>query len=457
MTRRSDALVAALRDARDPLPAGELAARLDVSQPTLSRAVAEAGERIVRIGRARATRYALAREIPRAGSRWPLYRLDAQARPHRVGELRALRGEAFHFEPVAAMRALRDEFAQGLFPGLPWFLDDQRPQGFLGRAFARRHADELDAPDDVLRWNHDHVVRALLRHGENLAGDLLLGDAALEQALAFVQAPADAIESTQCAAHYAGLADAAMRGELPGSSAAGERPKFLATLREHGAWRSVIVKFSERAGSPAARRWADLLRCECLASETLRAHGLAAAEESIVEADGRTFLQSTRFDRTPVLGRRGFVSLAALDAAHYGRGPIEWWRFAEPLRHGGWIGAEDAARLRRVSLFGRLIANTDMHPGNVAFVLADSPPFALCPAYDMLPMRFAPAGTGEIVPRDYELAAPLPEIAEDWHAAASIAADFWGRVLDAADISADFRAIAESAAATLSAARARFA
>jgi hypothetical protein len=457
MTSRLDALVVALRETRDPVPAGELATRLGVSQPTLSRAVAEAGERVVRIGRARATRYALSREIPRAGSRWPLYRLDAQARPHRVGELRALRGEGFHLAPASRMPALRGEFAQGLFPGMPWFLDDQRPQGFLGRAFARRHADELGAPDDVLRWNHDHVVHALLRHGENLAGDLLLGDAALARALAFVQAPEDAIDAAQRETRYAILADAAMRGELPGSSAAGERPKFLATLREGATWRSVIVKFSERAGSPAAQRWADLLHCECLASETLRTHGIAAAQETIVEAGGRTFLQSTRFHRTPALGRRGFVSLAALDAAHYGRGPTEWWRFAEPLQRDGWIGAEDAVRLRRMSLFGRLIANTDMHLGNVAFEFADAPPFALCPTYDMLPMRFAPAGTGEIVPRAYELSPPLPEILDDRHAAAAAAADFWQRVLAAHHIGVDFRAIAESAMATLSIARERYA
>lgn len=457
MSTHAEAIVQALWQDPDPVPAGALAARIGVSQPTLSRALAEVGERVVRIGRARATRYALSRPIGGQGTRWPLYRIDAQARPHRVGELRALRGDGFHLQAATPMAALRGEFAHGLFPGLPWFLADQRPQGFLGRAFARRFADELGVPDDGLRWNQDHVVLALLRHGENLAGDLVLGEAALERALRFAQAPDDAIDPAEREPAYARLADAAMRGELPGSSAAGERPKFLATLREADAWRSVLVKFSERAGSPAAQRWADLLRCECLASDTLRAHGMAAAQESIVEAEGRTFLQSTRFDRTPGLGRRGFVSLASLDAAHYGEGPREWWRFAAPLAREGWIARDDAVRLRRVWLFGALIGNSDMHLGNVAFEFGATPPFALCPAYDMLPMLFAPAASGEVVPRAFELAPPHPDTLEDWHAAAAMAVDFWQQIAASEKISAPFRALAEGAAATVANARLRYA
>ncbi|MCC7536277.1 MAG: type II toxin-antitoxin system HipA family toxin YjjJ [Deltaproteobacteria bacterium] len=457
MAARVDALLATLREAHAPVPAGALATRLGISQPTLSRAAADAGQRVVRIGRARATRYALSREVPRAGSRWPLYRIDPDGSPHRLGELRALHGGAFHLEVVRRTTSLRGAFALGLFPGLPWFLDDVRPQGFLGRAFARAYADEVDAPTDVQRWNDDHVLRAWLRHGENLAGDLVLGEASLERALRFIRNPSDAIEPAKRETRFIELADAAMRGELPGSSAAGERPKFLATLREPGGGRSVLVKLSERAGSPAAQRWADLLRCERLASDTLRAHGIAAAHEEIVEAGGRTFLQSTRFDRTPRLGRRGFVSLASLDVAHLARGHGEWWRFAEPLRRDGWITEEDARRLRRLSLFGRFIANTDMHLGNVAFEMADALPLALCPAYDMLPMRFAPAGTGEIVPRDHDVAPPLPEILDDWRFAALAAEDFWQRVCGSDAISADFRSVAERALQTVGDARSRYA
>lgn len=48
-------LLALLR--HGPLDAPSLCQRLAISQPTLSRRIAEAGDAIVRIGRARATRY----------------------------------------------------------------------------------------------------------------------------------------------------------------------------------------------------------------------------------------------------------------------------------------------------------------------------------------------------------------------------------------------------------------
>jgi len=300
------------------------------------------------------------------------------------------------------------------------------------------------------------VVRALLRHGENLAGDLVLGERSLERALRHALAPDDAIDPAHRAARYAALADAAMRGELPGSSAAGERPKFVATLRQGDAFNGVIVKFSEPAGSPAAQRWSDLLRCEALAGEVLREHGIPAAEACIVEAAGRTFLQSTRFDRTPALGRRGFVTLAALDAAHHGLGPAEWWRHAGVLERDRWIDATSAARLRVLAQFGRLIANSDMHPGNVAFQFSGAPPFELCPAYDMLPMRFAPAGGGEVVARQFEVAPPQPETFGAWREAGGLAAQFWQRAAQLRELSDDFRGVAARAAEALEKARARF-
>jgi hypothetical protein len=240
-----------------------------------------------------------------------------------------------------------------------------------------------------------------------------------------------------------------LRGDPVGSSTAGEQPKFTTTLRDSDGYRSVIVKFSERNDTPGGQRWADLLHCEHLASAVLRTHGHSAAESEIVHADGRTFLQSTRFDRTPVLGRAGYVSLAALDAAFYGHATIEWWRVAETLRRDGWLNGEHAARLRVLGLFGALIGNTDMHLGNAALVLADAPPLSLAPAYDMLPMRFRPAASGEVVEREYEVLLPAPELHEEWRLAATIAGDFWHQAATDQQLSVGFRAIAERARAKL--------
>lgn len=446
---RYDQLLAILR--RDgPLTAAALGQALDVSQPTVSRALAQAGERIVRIGRARAARYALARDIGRAGSRWPLYRIDDTGHSERLGELRALHATGFHFEPERPLPTfLHGDFTSGLFPGLPWFLDDQRPQGFLGREFARRVSADIGANPDLLRWQEDDIVLALLRHGDDQSGDLVLGEDALQNAMQHILQPRDAIAAVSREIRYPALAEAAIRGENIGSSAGGEQPKFTTIIEAEDGFRPVIVKFSERSGTPAAQRWADLLRCEQIAGETLRAGGQAAAESAVLEADGRVFLESTRFDRTPVLGRHGFVSLAALDAAYYGHGRIDWWRFAGQLAADGWIDTDDARRLRVLGWFGALIGNTDMHLGNAGLVLTDTRPLALTPAYDMLPMAFRPASTGEIVERQYVVTLPTPEFRDDWRVASAMAEHFWQHVENSPSISGGFRAIASRARTAL--------
>lgn len=440
-----------------PLTAAALGRALEISQPSVSRLLASAGGRIVRIGRARASRYALGHDIARAGSRWPLYRIDSEGRGTGLGELRALHGGGFHFEPAHPMPAfVHGSFSDGLFPGLPWFLDDQRPQGFLGRAFVRRVAADIGAPDDLVRWQADDVVLALLRHGEDEPGDLVLGEDALQRAMQAMLSP-DVLALSERTVRYPEFAEAALAGEDLGSSAGGEQPKFTALLQETSGVRAVIVKFSERTTTPAGERWADLLQCEHLAGEVLREHGIAAAESEIVHADGRVFLQSTRFDRTPALGRRGLVSLAALDAAHYGHGRIDWWKFAPQLQRDGWLTADDARALAIRGWFGALIGNSDMHLGNASVVLRDARPLALAPSYDMLPMALRPASTGEVVARTLELVPPLPEQNALWSEAARMAQDFWWRVEARAGISVDMSRIAGEQARKLEAAISRFA
>ncbi|WP_043690817.1 type II toxin-antitoxin system HipA family toxin YjjJ [Luteimonas huabeiensis] len=441
---------------RGLLTAREIAAALGISQPTVSRTIA-AAPRILRIGRARATRYALLRDVARAGHRWPLYRLDAQQRTEQLGELRALAGGGFHFEPARPLPAfLHGEFADGLFPGLPWFLDDQCPQGFLGRAFARRLAADIGAPEDLARWGTDDVLLALLQHGQDLPGDLLLGERALRSAARQALDGAGALPVAQRAERYPALAEAALRGDPVGSSAGGEQPKFVVRLDPgDGTVREAIVKFSEAGDAPAAQRWADLLRCEAIAGDVLRAHGVAAAQSSILVAGGRTFLESIRFDRTPDGGRRGFVSLAALDAAFHGHGRIDWWRYAPQLEREGWINADAARRLAVLGWFGALIANSDMHLGNAGLVLDDRRPLALAPAYDMLPMLFRPAVSGEVVARPFEVSPPLPEQRAEWSIAARAAAEFWRRIADTGEIGKAFRSIAASAAAQIDRVRSR--
>lgn len=434
----------------------EIGQAIGASQPTVSRALAGLGDRVIRLGRGRASRYALVREVARAGHAWPLYRVDAQGRAAHLGTLSALFRDGFHFAASRPLPAFtREEFRDGLFPELPWFLDDQRPQGFLGRAFAQRIAADIGAPEDLQRWQSDDVVLALLTHGHDLPGDLVLGDAALQRALQQMLGFDHALPASERQVRYPERAEAALRGEDVGSSAGGEQPKFLATLREPAGVREVIVKFSDRRGTPAGQRWSDLLQCECIAANVLRAHGQAAARTDALEADGRVFLESTRFDRTADGGRHGFVTLAALDAAFHGHARIDWWRYADQLQGEGWIDADSAHRLRVLGWFGSLIGNSDMHLGNAGLILTDTRPLTLAPAYDMLPMMFRPASTGELVDREFKIVLPTPEQQADWREAAVAAEAFWAQVAVAEVVSEGFRAIAQDALAMVTRAMGR--
>ena len=432
------------------MAAADIARALGVSQPTVSRLIAAAGHEVIRIGKARSARYALARPIGRLGSNWPVYAIDAAGTPALLGRLHAIGTEQYLFAADASASAfMHGDFASGVFPGLPWFLADQRPQGFLGRAFAHRHARELSVRDDVLLWSDDDVVLALLRYGADEPGHLVLGEDNLQVALRSAAEARNTVSLADRRERYPQLAMTALQGDTVESSAGGEQPKFVVTLSKRNVPMPVIVKFSDSVTTPSGRRWADLLVCEAIATDVLRAHGIDAAHDEIIESENRVFLQSQRFDRTPERGRVGYVSLASIDGAYYGHGRIAWWRFAPQLRVDGWISADDADKLAVLGWFGELIGNTDMHLGNAALRLDQRRPFALLPAYDMTPMRFRPGAGGEVVAREYVVEQPLPESLEHWRRASRAAEVFWRRCADDERISRPFRKIAGSAAKKL--------
>ncbi len=423
-------------------PAAAIRRALGLTQPTFSRALART-DGLIRIGRARAARYGLSRSVANRGSHWPVYRLDARGAPRRVGLLHAVHVDCWWFEPSKrACRWLHGASSDGLFRGLPWFLADLRPQGFMGRAFGRRHGVDLGLPNDASRWTDDDVLLALLSRGEDLPGDFIVGEAALERVQRLRLAAPDAISRRARAKRYGELAAAAVAGELVGSSAGGEQPKFGATIADgNRSVRHVLVKFSDMVASAAGRRWADLLVCEHVAGEILRHARIASARSEIVDSGGRRCLEVSRFDRVGAHGRRGFVSLAALDANEYGMHD-DWRHAADRLERDGWIGAAGAQSLRTLRFFGQLIGNTDQHFGNVGFEFGEVRPFRLAPAYDMLPMLYRPAAAGEIVARRLEPELPPPEATAAWERGAALALVFWRRVAKDARISRDFRTIA---------------
>ncbi len=449
----SERLLDALR-ARRQASARELGAALGASQPSISRWLAMAGDQVVRFGRARHSRYAATRHVRGLGDRWPLYRIDGNGQPNAFGEFTALHGDGCLIATAQPVDWLRDEFRDGVFSGLPWFLDDMRPQGFLGRLFAQRSAHELGLDPDILRWNEDAVLTALLLRGDDGPGNFVLGDQALERAL---RSTPETIPAPQRTERYAALAQATLAGERAGSSAAGEQPKFTACVEDaDGSLRHVIVKFSESVeGNPVAQRWADLLICEHLASQLLGEHGHASARDELVWSHGQLCLESTRFDRTGAHGRHGFVSLAAWSDAHDGVRD-DWSNAAERMQRDDWLDADALEQVRQRWWFGRMIGNTDMHFGNLGFFLDDALPLQLAPSYDMLPMLYRPAANGSLVPRDYQPPTPLPAALAHWQKAAAWGVTYWQRVAQHPQISVDFRRIADDNRGRLTALRQRF-
>jgi hypothetical protein len=425
----------ALRQAGGVISAAELQTLLGVSQATVSRALApllRAGE-VQKVGAARSQRYVLLRKVPGVGSSVSIMRVDQQGQVTPFARLLPLAGGAVWVDEA-------DGHSQR-FDGLPWFLDDMRPQGFMGRTFARTHP-ELGLGPDPRQWNDDDCLRALCLFGEDLPGNLIVGEAAFARFHSLAERASTALSPED----YPAMAERAMQGTWPGSSAGGENPKFCTIV----AGRPVIVKFSTAGVGPADQRGRDLLVCEHLALLTLTQAGFAAARTQVFSAAGRYFLEVERFDRCGPDGRVGMVSLLVYDAEYVGT-VDNWAATAERMLARQLLTAADAEHLRLLEAYGQMIANTDRHYGNISLLLADDD-WTLAPCYDMLPMLYAPIN-GELVARDFG-ARPLQPSAATltvWAQAKSLARLFWQTAAEDARISSEFRAIAASNAACLAA------
>jgi hypothetical protein len=125
-----------------------------------------------------------------------------------------------------------------------------------------------------------------------------------------------------------------------------------------------------------------------------------------------------------VLGRRAAVRAAELAGALEISVPtLHRLLAASPLPI--LVAGKDAARIHRLWWYGRLIANTDMHLGNLSFQPAAGR-LRLAPAYDMLPMRYAPLAGGELPTPAWTPPLPLPRERETWLTARQAALTFWG-------------------------------
>ena len=396
------------------LPAAALQRQLGVSPATLMRTVRNSPE-VVRFGRARATRYAWQqRWINLDASRFPVLQIDAGGRAESVGHLVTLAARQTVWLPAGT-----------LYHGLPLAISDARPSGFLGRHFALQHAD-LRLPARLTDWSDHHVLLAMSRRGEDLPGNLLIGDESFArwQALPL---------NSHARSDYPMLADATIAGHPPGSSAGGERPKFGVLAGE----RHLLVKFAARGPDMAARRWCDLLVLESLALQVVTQHGIDGARTDFIESDRYCFLESERFDR---IGARGRAAVLSLAAAHDDLAD-NWSRAAVRLLERGRISEEDSRRLRWLDAFGAFIANTDRHHYNIVFFPRDGA-LTLAPAFDQVAMQYAPSADGQVQSNPMPLPVQTAETLDVWESARAAASEVWLRATDDDRLSDDMRRVA---------------
>jgi HipA-like C-terminal domain len=409
---------------RGVLPAADLRHRLGVSPATLMRAVRAAGADVIPIGRGRATRYGLRQTWATLDtSRFPLFRVLETGTARSDGELFTLAARQTAGTPGGIVS-----------DGLPVELADARPSGFLGRHFAATHAD-LRLPARLIDWSDRHILLAMSRRGEDLPGNLIVGD----ESFARWQALDIPVRTRS---DYPSLAEATTAGHPPGSSAGGERPKFGAFVDG----RHVLVKFAARgsAGDVVARRWCDLLVLEALALDVASSRGVTTARTSLVEADSHCFLESERFDRVALRGRIAVSSLAAVQDD-----PADpWARAAVVLRDAGFLSRDDASRLQWLDAFGALIANVDRHPHNVIF-FTEGATLRLAPAFDQAPALYAPTADGQVPPRTFAPPHATADTLEVWDDARGAAREFWQRASDEARVSDEVRAVSAANAKAL--------
>ncbi len=429
------------------LPSKALTDRLGISRATLMRAVHGLGPAVVSGGKARRTTYAACRPVRGKLEPLPLYRIDEAGMAHEVALLYPTYPQGCMLDDMSRVVWPLDEAMQdGWFEGLPYMLDDMCPQGFLGRHFASQNADLLQVSSDPTQWSEDDTLYALSLLGSDQSGDLILGEVALRRWLAPTQHGPEPVLESALLPTYLRLAEQAMAAGSAGSSAGGEFPKFTACRQMADDTRHVIVKFSGLDESPGTVRWSDLLVCEHLALQTISEHlNMAASVSHVHQGGGRTFLEVERFDRHGRLGRSPVCSWSALNAARVGMGGKPWPQGVAGLLKLGLIDADTHAQVLRLWWFGRLIANTDMHDGNLTF----RPGLKLAPVYDMLPMGYAPVRGMELAHRDFAAAMPLPAERDAWLQAAHAAMRFWTSASQDGRISASFRAVCAMNADTL--------
>jgi hypothetical protein len=418
-----------------PLTAAQLQAATGKSQPSISLALAKLGDEVYKLGAARSTRYALAQPILGLSARQPINLAGPNKDQGLFGALTYLSSDLVCTE----VNASKDEWLTRAT--LPWWLSTLRPQGFLGRQFTKVRPDFASDPD---QWTLNQVLYIAANHFNDPPGAFSIG----VHGGGFVDSDRarSPIPLALRGEAFDAMADAMVDGLPMGSSAGGEQPKFIALVEcdSEGEMLGtrVIVKYSPPRGTPFGERWHDLLLLEHLANDVLRSSGITSAQTQLVHTARRTYLQSTRFDRMGLAGKRHAVAASAVHDEFVKAPRRHWVATAQALVAQKLLATEHLVDVARTYLFGQFIANTDMHFGNLSFFVDDvtRPVFVPTPVYDMLPMKWRPSihdGSLDITPVQAQMPLAGFEAQTAW--AKACAVRYWERAAGLPDLSPELR------------------
>jgi len=348
-----------------------------------------------------------------------LNRIDIDGKYHVIGELSFNNDGTSRVEFNDGFDALKGCDKNGLYKGMPFFLEDLRPSGFIGRSIAEKYVDK-GFPQSISNWNHKYLLQYLQENQDN-RGNIVIGSIHEETM------------DTASISDYDSLADKAIyKGVFGRSSVDGEQPKFTAYKEGTG---HVIVKFIKKDTDPISQRMKDMLVCEHLSNKVLSENGFDTSNTIIHETDKYVFLESDRFDRVGMHGRSSMLSLGCVDAEYVG-GFKSWSRTSDDLLKLGLIDNKTRDKIDMIGRFGNTIGNNDMHNGNLSLsVSEDGNRFELLPVYDMLPTCLMP--NQNIIPDRVRTRKVDNEIIE-------LALNYWGEVANTDGISEKMKNIAQS-------------
>jgi hypothetical protein len=408
----------------------QISKALNLNAMAVSRKLRKLGAQIVKIPNGRSPLYALRKNAFGIDGDIHIWEIDEFGKPTCITTLTPLTTGGFFIENQDLLpKAFLGLNANGLYEDLPYFLWDMAPQGFLGKRIAGiLHSLDASFPSNPDNWQTEHIGRYLLTNSENAMGNLQFGNNTN------LKLRPNLVKTSR--QHYPEIANSIIDSEVNISSAGGEHQKFTVYCAQEQA--HVLVKFSPKGNSDVAIRWRDILLTEYYANKILNTTGfITAAQSNIIENGDRLFLESVRFDRSGEYGRRSMISLKAI-AMEFSNIANNWLDISQNLLEQKLISSQDEFNMQVLWHFGKLIHNTDMHPGNLSFAIKGEG-FSLLPVYDMCSMGFAPQGNAEVRQFNFNYPNLTNSNNEILRLAIDIAHNFWHEIYQDDRISVEFR------------------